>query len=68
MSQKYKKNDFHYIENPFLIIGMQDSFKKTIPLNGKIKLAVAGICETRRKKWFPLATKPVSPNWITGLV
>ena len=52
MSQKYKKNDFHYIENPFLLIGMQDPFKKTIPLNGKIKLAVAGACEIGRKNGF----------------
>ena len=33
---------------------MQDSFKNTFPQDGKIKLAVTGMSENGRKKWFPL--------------
>ena len=32
------------------------------PLDGKIKLAVAGVSEIGRKKWFPLARKSVSTS------
>ena len=38
---------------------MQDSFKNTLPRDGKIKLAVAGLSEERRKKWFSSAKKSV---------
>ena len=39
---------------------MEVLFKNTFPPNGKIKLAVAGPSENRRKKWYPLARKSVS--------
>ena len=32
------------------------------PLDGKIKLAVAGVSQIGRKKWFPLARKSVSTS------
>ena len=31
-------------------------------LDGKIKLAVAGVSQNGRKKWFPLARKSVSTS------
>ena len=34
---------------------MQDLFKNKIPLDGKIKLSVAGVSENGRKKWFWIA-------------
>ena len=36
---------------------MQDLFTNMFPLDGKIKLSVAGVSENGRKKWFPLARK-----------
>ena len=36
---------------------MQDLFTNTFPLDGKIRLLVAGVSENRKKKWFPLARK-----------
>ena len=51
----------------------QNAFNNTFPLDGKIKVAVAGVSQTGRKKWFPLARNSVSPsmyknnffkNWI----
>ena len=36
---------------------MQDLFTNTFPLDGKIKLSVAGVSENGRKKRFPLARK-----------
>ena len=45
-------SDFHWPENPFLLVGMQDSFKNTFPLDGKIKLAVAGVSENGTKNGF----------------
>ena len=41
---------------------MQDLFTNTFPLDGKIKLSVAGVSENGRKKWFPLARKSVSTS------
>ena len=38
---------------------MQDSFKNMFPRDEKIKLAVAGVSENERRKWFSLATKSV---------
>ena len=32
------------------------------PLDGKLKLAVAGLPQNGRKKWFPLARKSVSTS------
>ena len=45
---------------------MQNSLKTTFPLDRKIKLAVAGLSENGRYKWFPLARKPVpsSRNYV----
>ena len=45
-----EKNGIHWPENPFPLIEMQDSFKNTFPQDRKIKLAVAGVFENRRKK------------------
>ena len=41
---------------------MQNLFTNTFPLEGKIKLSVAGESQNGRKKWFPLARKSVSTN------
>ena len=50
-------------ENPFPLTGIQDSFKNTFPLDGKIKLAVSkNKASNGRKKWFPLARKSVSTS------
>ena len=62
MSEKWIKNGFHYLKNPFPIIETQDSFKNTFPRDGKIKLEVAGLFEKRRKEWFTLAKKSVFPS------
>ena len=40
----------------------QNAFKNTFPLDGKIKLAMTGVSQIRRKKWFPLARKSVSTS------
>ena len=45
MFQKQIKKAFPLPENLFPLTGT--------PLDGKIKLAVAGVSQTRRKKWFP---------------
>ena len=44
------KNDFQFPENLFPLTGMQESFKNAIPLDGKIKLSVAGVSENGRRK------------------
>ena len=41
---------------------MQDLFTNKFPLDGKIKLSVAGLSGNGRKKWFPLAGKSVSTS------
>ena len=43
---------------------MHDLFTNTFPLDGKIKLSVAGAVSGngRKKKWFPLARKSVSTS------
>ena len=41
---------------------MQDLFTNTFPLDGKIKLSVAGESQNGRKKWFLLARKLVSTS------
>ena len=46
---------------------MEVFFKNTFPPNGKIKLAVAGLSENRRKKWSPLARKSVSTIPLAGI-
>ena len=33
----------------------RNAFKNTLHLGGKIKLAVAGVYQNGRKRWFPLA-------------
>ena len=38
---------------------MQNSLKTTLPLDWKIKLAVAGVSQNGRYKWFPLTRKSV---------
>ena len=38
---------------------MEDLFTKTFPLDGQIKLSLAGLSENGGKKWFPLAGKSV---------
>ena len=50
MSKKYIKNGFHWPENPFPLIEMQELFKNKFQLDGKIKLSVAGVSENGRKK------------------
>ena len=40
----------------------QNAFNNTFPLDGKINLAVAGVSQTGRKKWFPLARNSVSTS------
>ena len=37
-------------------------FTNTFPLDGKVKLSVAGESENGRKKWFTLARKSVSTS------
>ena len=49
MSKKYIKNGFHWPENPFPLTEMHELFKNTFPLDGKIKLSVAGVSENGRK-------------------
>ena len=40
-----------------------NAFRNTFPLDGKIKLAVAGVClKMEGKKWFPLTRKSVSTS------
>ena len=46
-------------KNLFLLTGMQYSLKTTFSLNWKIKVAVPGVSENGRYKWFPLARKSV---------
>ena len=46
---------------------MEVLFKNTFPLNVKIKVAVAGLSENRRKKWYPLARKSVSTIPLAGV-
>ena len=60
--KKILKNDFHKPENPFPLTRMQNLFKNTFPLDGKIKLPVAGVSENGRKKWFLLARKSISSS------
>ena len=40
-----------------------NAFKNMFPLDGKIKLAVAGVSQDgKQKKWFPLASRSVSTS------
>ena len=39
-----------------------NAFKNTFPLDGKIKLAVAGVSQNGRKKWFLLARVSTSTS------
>ena len=60
MSEKYIKNGFDSPENLFPLTGMQDSFKNTFPLDGKIKLPVAGLSENGIKKMVSISQKIIS--------
>ena len=46
---KMGKKCFHKPENPFPLTGVQDCFENTFALDGKIKLAMAGVSKTGRK-------------------
>ena len=43
------KKSFHKPENPFPLTGVQDCFENTFALDGKIKLAMAGVSKNGRK-------------------
>ena len=44
---------------------MQDLFTNTFPLDGKIKLSVAGVSENgKKKRWFPLVRKAIRNKGI----
>ena len=54
LKNEKKKKDFTSHKVRFLAIktGIQDSFKNTLPLDGKIKLAVVGLSKNGRKNGF----------------
>ena len=61
MSEKQMKKVFPLARNS--LSTSRNAFKNTFPLDGKIKLAVAGVClKMKEKKWFPLARKSVSTS------
>ena len=66
MSKKYIKKAVPL--NTKCVSTSQNAFKNTFPLDGKIKLAVAGVSQIGKKKWFPLARKSVSTRRNTVIL
>ena len=60
MSKKKIKKAFPLARKP--LSTYSNAFKNAFSLNRKTKLAVAGVSQNDRKKWFPLATKSVSTS------
>ena len=68
MSKKYIKEAFPLPRKS--LFTYRNAFKNTFPLNGKIKLAVAGVSQNRRKKmeenqFAPAEIRLFFKNWVS---